>query len=255
MANELATPKPTFSMMLKSELETNKGALPANFNVPRFIQNSLALLNGNEALIKFSRQYGTEQIKAGLLRAAYLGLDALHNECYLVPYGSTINFVTSYTGAIKMAKMYSMEPIRQIYAEVVKEGDDIKTWIEDGKKRLSFYKTPFSNGKVLGVIAVCVFEDGHIDYDLVSGEDLENIRKLSKARNALAWSSFTEEMCKKAAIRRLCKRITLDMDSDTTQAFDSGLELERDQKELAKRDIAEHENSEAFEGFTESEVV
>ena len=242
-------------MMLKSELETNKEALPANFNVPRFVQNSLALLNGNDTLIKFSKQYGTDQIKTGLLRAAYLGLDALHNECYLVPYGSTINFVTSYTGAIKMAKKYATEPVRQIYAETVKEGDSLKTWIEDGKKRFTFQKDPFSSGKIIGCIAVCVYEDEHIDYELLSISDLENIRKQSKARNSLAWSTFTEEMYKKAAIRRLCKRLTLDMDAETSAAFDSGLELERDQKELARRDIAEHENSEDFEDFVESEVL
>lgn len=251
MPNEVTT-KPKFSVVLKTELEEQKNALPANFNISRFVQNSMALLNGNEALIKFSKQYGTDQIKAGLLRAAYLGLDALHNECYLVPYGSTINFVASYTGSIKLAKLYSLEPIRHIYAEVVKEGDEIKAWIEDGKKRFTLTKNPFSSGQILGVIAVCVFEDGHIDYELVSHEDLENIHKLSKAKNSLAWSTFAEEMYKKAAIRRLCKRVTLDMDSDTTQAFDSGLEMERDQKELAKRDIAENENTEIF---VEAEVI
>ena len=170
----------------------------------------------------------------------------------------------SYTAAITTgkwqsnfykAKKYATEPVRQIYAETVKEGDSLKTWIEDGKKRFTFQKDPFSSGKIIGCIAVCVYEDEHIDYELLSISDLENIRKQSKARNSLAWSTFTEEMYKKAAIRRLCKRLTLDMDAETSAAFDSGLELERDQKELAKRDIAEHENSEAFEGFTESEVV
>ena len=254
MADEIVTQKPRFSVALQAELESNKSALPQGFNISRFVQNSLALLNGNEALQKFNKQYGPDQIRIGLVRAAYLGLDALHNECYLVPYGSVINFVTSYTGAIKMAKKYSTEPIKTIYAEVVKEGDQLNCWIEDGKKRFTFKKDPFSSNKVIGVIAVCVFSDDHIDYELMSYNDLETVRKQSKARNAMAWGTFTDEMYKKAAIRRLCKRITLDMDAKETEAFDSGLEMETDQRELRNRDISEYANSEDFIEV-ESEVV
>ena len=95
------------AISLKDSLTTSlmevKDALPKDFNQTRFIQNALAMLNGNEALVKFAKENknGTTQIKAGLMRAAYLGLDALSKECYLIPYGNTLNFMVDYRGAEK----------------------------------------------------------------------------------------------------------------------------------------------------------
>ena len=60
-----------FSLALTNDLESNKAALPANFNVARFVQNSVALLNNNDTLAKFAKEHGTAQIKAGLMRAAF----------------------------------------------------------------------------------------------------------------------------------------------------------------------------------------
>lgn len=254
MANELAEKKQTLSEALTASLTEVQSSLPQNFNIPRFVQNSIALLNGNEALIKFNKQYGSSQIKAGLMRAAYLGLDALHSECYLVPYGSTINFVTSYTGMMKMVKKYSQNKVRQITTEVIRDGDSVKAKFADGRKSLVIDSDVLSTNPVKGVIAMCIFDDGSLDYEYMSVKQLEDVRKQSKAKNSLAWSTFTEEMYKKVVVRRLCKRITLDLDVDIAKELDSGIEIETDQKELARRDIAENENSEDFIEST-AEVV
>lgn len=247
MANEL-----TLSESLTMELTNVKSSLPANFNINRFVQNSIALLNGNDALIKYSRQYGSAQIKAGLIRAAYLGLDALNSECYLIPYGSTINFVTSWKGMIKMVKKYSQNKVKRIDVKILRDGDSISASTIDGRTSLSISQNPLSKNPVIGVVAQVIYEDGDLDYEVMSVEELERVRGQSKAKNNLAWSGFTEEMYKKVCIRRLCKRITLDLDTNAAREFDSGIELENDQRELARRDIEAHENSEEF---IESEVV
>jgi hypothetical protein len=89
---EIAEKKQTFSDVLSTSLIEVKDGLPQDFNITRFVQNGVALLNGNETLMKFAQNHGTSQIKAGLMRAAFLGLDALNQECHLVPYGNTLNF-------------------------------------------------------------------------------------------------------------------------------------------------------------------
>ena len=96
-----------FSIALREDLNTHKDALPMPFTAERFVQNAVALLNGNEALAKFANQYGTAQIKSGLLRAAYQDLDALNSEVYLIPYGNQLQFMPSFKGMSKMAKRYS----------------------------------------------------------------------------------------------------------------------------------------------------
>ena len=107
MPNAMEKKKPDFSTVLTTELETQKAALPNDFNIARFVQNSVALLNGNDTLREFAQANGTAQIKQGLLRGAYLGLDALNAEVYLVPYGKTLTFMPSYKGMVKLAQKYA----------------------------------------------------------------------------------------------------------------------------------------------------
>ncbi len=254
MANEVDVKRPSFSDALTAELNEAKDSLPANFNVQRFVHNSIALLNGNETLVKFNKQYGSSQIKAGLIRAAYLGLDALNSECYLVPYGSTINFVTSYKGMIKMVKKYSQDGVKRVFADIIREGDEITATIADGKKGLAIKQNLLSKNPVIGCLAQVIYSDGDLDYEYMSLDDLQKVRNLSKAKNSLAWSTFTEEMYKKACIRRLLKRVTLDLDANIAKELDSGIDIETDQKILRDREVQENENSEDFIEV-ESEVV
>lgn len=258
MANEVAKKQPDFSTALTTELESQKAALPADFNVARFVQNSVALLNGNEVLQDFAKKNGTAQIKQGLLRGAYLGLDALNNEMYLVPYGTTLNFMPSYKGMAKMAQKYSTREIKTIYAKVVRAGDEFEEIIDHGEPSINFKALPFNNAEPIGVFAVCQYADGGIVYEVMNKEDVEKCRKSSKAKNSPAWSQFWTEMAKKTVLRRLCKSLPIDMDAKASEAFDSGLEIETDAKELAKNEISENANTEELEiedaDFAETEV-
>lgn len=243
MANEVAT-KETFSTALTAELEAQKAALPENFNTARFVQNAVALLNGNDTLADFAKKHGTAQIKAGLMRGAYLGLDALNSEMYLVPYGSQLNFMASYKGLVKLAQKYSVRPIKTIYSKVVREGDLFEETIVNGEPSINFKAVPFSDKPIIGVFAVCQYQDGGLIYEVMSKADVEQCRKSSKAKNSPAWNSFWSEMAKKTVLRRLTKSINIDMDQKLVEAFDSGLEIETDSAELAKKEIAEQANTE-----------
>lgn len=242
MANEVATKQPDFSTALTTELEAQRSALPSDFNIARFVQNSVALLNGNDVLQEFAKNYGTGQIKMGLLRGAYLGLDALNSEMYLVPYGKTLNFMPSYKGMVKLAQKYSTREIKTIYAKVVREGDTFEEVIEHGEPSINFKALPFNNAEIIGVFAVCQYKDGGMVYEVMSKSDVEQCRKSSKAKNSPAWSSFWSEMAKKTVLRRLCKNLSIDMDAKAAEAFDSGLEIETDIQEQAKNEIAENAN-------------
>ena len=245
MANTLAT-KDTFSMTLTTELETNQAALPADFNIPRFVQNSLALLNGNEGLKEYAKKYGSTQIKAGLMRGAYLGLDALNSEMYLVPYGAALNFMPSYKGMVKMAQKYATRPIKTIYAKCVREGDEFEEVIHNGEPSINFKALPFNDGNIIGVFAVCQYQDGGMVYEVMSRADVEQCRKSSKAKNSPAWSGFWSEMAKKTVLRRLCKSLSIDMDAKAVEAMDAGLEIETDVREQMKNEIEAEANQVEF---------
>jgi len=244
MANEVTTAKPKFSVALTEELNMQRDALPRDFNITRFVNNSIALLNGNETLAKFAKQYGTEQIKMGLIRGAYLGLDAMNNEMYLVPYGSTINFMPSYIGMQKLCMKYSTREIKTIYAKVVREGDDFEETIVNGEPSVTFKPKAFNTGKIVGAFAVCLYADGGMVYEVMSLQELEQCRKSSKAKNSPAWDRFTQMMYRKTVLRRLAKSIPLDMDDKLADAMNAGLEIETDPAKIAERETAENGNSE-----------
>lgn len=243
--NEVAT-KETFSTALSAELNANRAALPQNFNIERYVQNAIALLNGNEGLQEFAKKYGTAQIKAGLMRGAFQGLDTMQNELYLIPYGSVLNYMPSFKGMSKMAKRYSIRPIRDIYAKLVRDGDSFEEVIQNGVPSINFKAKPFNDGEIVGCFAVALFEDGGLLYETMSKADVENCRKSSKAKNSPAWSQHWGQMACKTVIRRLCKNIELDMDAESKEFFESGTEIETNVVEVSRREIEENANSVEF---------
>jgi recombination protein RecT len=250
MANEVAaktnneiTEKKSFSVALSEKLDSVSDALPKDFNKARFVQNAIALLNDNTDLQK----YNQSQIMGGLLKGSYLGLDFYSKECYLVPYGNNLNYQTSYIGAVKLAKKYSIRPIKDIYAKLVREGDEFEEVIVNGEQGINFKPLPFNDGKVVGAFAVCLFADGGMTYDTMSLADLENTRKSSKAQNSPAWKNFTGEMYKKTVLHRLCKHIELDFENPTQQTtFTAGMEIETDTEKIVETEIIENANKEEF---------
>ena len=243
-----------FSIVLADKLDSVSDALPKDFNKARFVQNALALVNENPNIAK----YGQQKIMAGLLKGAYLGLDFYSNECYLVPYGNDLNYQTDYRGAKKLAKKYSIRPIKDIYAKLVHEGDLFEEKIIGGEQSFDFKPKPFNDGKIIGAFAVVLYTDGGMAYDTMSLADLENTRKASKASNSPAWKNFTGEMYKKTVLHRLCKHIELDFENPTQQnMFLSGMEIETDQQKIAENEIAENANSVDFpeDVVVESKVV
>lgn len=210
--NELVEQKQTFSGALSERLDGVQDALPKEFNKTRFVQNALALMNGNEVLADFSKEYGSKQIIEGLIKGAFLNLDFYSNEAYLVPYGKKLNFMPSYRGCVKLVQKYSIRPVNNLYAKVVRKGDDFKESIIQGVPTIDFQPLPFNDDEIVGAFAVCEYADGTIQYDVMSRKALDQTRNASKMKNGMAWT-FEEEMYKKVVLRRLCKHIQIDFDS------------------------------------------
>lgn len=234
-----------FSVALTEKLESTgiAEALPKDFNKARFVQNALALLNDKPELAKF----GKAQLLSGLIKGAYLGLDFYSQEAYLVPYGDKLNFQTGYRGERKLCKKYSIRPIKEIYAKLIREGDLFEESIVDGIPSFNF-KPKFPNdGPTIGAFAAVIYQDGGIYYESMTLEELEAVRKQSKAANSPAWKNFPGEMRKKTVLRRLCKSIEIDFENSTQQSiFQKEMEV-ADPAEQAKADIAENANAVDFD--------
>ena len=209
--NEIAK---SFSESLTDKLVSVEEALPSDFNKVRFVNEALSVINSNPDLAKANKN----QLMLGLLRGAYLGMSFQAKECYLIAYGSNINFQTDYKGEIKFTKRYSIRPIQDIYAKVVREGDVFEEKIIDGEATISFIPKPFNNGEILGCFAVVLYKDNGLQYETMSVKEIQNVRaNYSKARDSKAWKNSFDEMCKKTVLRRLCKHIDCDFESIEAQ--------------------------------------
>ena len=237
----MAEEKQTFSLALTDRLESVSEALPKDFNKTRFVQNAIALINDNSNLQK----YAPNQLIGGLMKGAYLGLDFYSKEAYLVPYGSQLNYQTSYLGAKKLAKKYSIRKIKDIGSKIVREGDFFEETGEGGNTSYIFKPKPFNTGKIVGAFAYVLFEDGGITVDTMSLEELETTRKHSKASNSMAWKDFTTEMYRKTVLHRLCKHIELDFEN-----------IEQQNTYLNEYEIDNHvEKEDVPEVFVDCEVI
>ncbi len=230
---------------LVNNLEKQFAALPDGFNKQRFIQNCMTVLQDGQA--DFSK-VDSKSVVRTLVKGAFLGLDFFAGECYAIPYSGKCQFQTDYKGEIKLAKKYASNPILDIYAKLVKEGDEFIEEIRDGKQYVNFKPKPFNDGEIIGAFAVCLYKDGGMVYDTMSKADIEKTRKaFSKASNSKAWMDSYGEMCKKTVLRRLCKMIDLNFDTpEQIQAFEDGGDMD------ANKPI---DIPEAVDVYAESEIV
>lgn len=205
--NEVAV---KFSEKLTDKLVSVENALPKDFNKERFVQNCIAVMNETPSLANIN----PAQTIQGLLKGAYLGLDFLNRECYLIPYGNSVQFQTDYKGEVKFTKKYSIRPILDIYAKVVREGDSFEEVIIDGHPSIGFKPLSFNDGEIIGAFAVVLYQDGGMSYEVMSVKDINAVRNnYSKASQSKAWKNSFDEMCKKTVLRRLCKHIETDFES------------------------------------------
>lgn len=217
---------------LDSLLESKREAMPTNFNKTRFLQNCMTVLQDTSDIDKCE----PPSVARTMLKGAFLGLDFFNKECYAIVYNENVGtkdnpkwikslqFQTDYKGEKKLAKKYSVRPVIDIYAKLVREGDDFREEVKDGVQVVQFVPLPFNSGKILGCFAVALFVDGGMVYDSMTTEEIEQTRvNYSKKPNGPAWTKSQGEMYKKTVLRRLCKNIELDFDSiEQAQAFEDG---------------------------------
>ena len=212
----------------------NAKALPENFNQSRFVLNCISLIKSN---LSNYNNITPESVYLALAKGAYLGLDFFNGECYAIPYSGEVNFQTDYKGEIKLAKTYSRNPIKDIYAKNVRKGDFFEEIIESGKQSVNFRPVPFSDEVIIGTFAVVLFKDGSMMYDTMSVKEIEEVRNnFSKAKNSKAWAATPGEMYKKTVLRRLCKLIDLDFNSQQRLAYEDAGDFD---KEKANEPVAD----------------
>ena len=194
---------------LTSMLDQQAAALPEGFEPVRFIQNAMSVLLDTKGVDDFN----PVDIARCLLKGAFLGLDFMQKECYCIPYAGKAQFQTDWKGEAKLIRLYSVKPVADCYAKEIKEGDDFRFGVRDGKPFLEHSAT-IGDKPVIGVYAVVLYTDGTFNYDVMTSEEVNKTRdrysrKDSKGNHSQLWVDSYTEAAKKTVFRRMRKMISL----------------------------------------------
>lgn len=148
-----------------------------------------------------------------MVRCAELGLmPSTLGTAYLIPFenrrAGTVEcqLIIGYRGLVELARRSGQ--ISTIQAGVVREGDlfDFSYGVETTFKHIP--KGNFKS-KITHVWALAKFNAGGHQLEVMTIDEVEAIRSRSRAGQNGPWMTDYGEMCKKTALRRLCKMLPL----------------------------------------------
>jgi len=216
---------------LESLMEQKNKALPSEFNRQRFLQNVFTVLKDTDRVGKANPQ----DLAREILKGALLGLDFFRGECYIIMYGSRPNFQTDYKGERKIARKYSLKPIRNMYAKVVRHGDELEIIDNDAKTHIRFEPIPMSTKEIKGAFAKVIFQDGSLLYESMNIDQLKSVAENFGNTNTKAYKYTAGEMYKKIVLRRLLKSVEVDFESVEQERLwqdSSDMEFQDNQNEV-----------------------
>ncbi|HEM4286222.1 TPA: recombinase RecT, partial [Streptococcus suis] len=125
-------------------------------------------------------------------------------QCYFIPYGSTLKMTRSYFGTMKVVKQLSN--VKDIWAEVVFEGDVLKIRNDNGRKVLESHETDWTNQDNAIIGAYCIIEkvDGERILTVMTKKEID--RSWQQSKNKSAQNAFPQEMAKRTVINRAAKQ-------------------------------------------------
>lgn len=148
-------------------------------------------------------------IANALLNMVIQGLNPMKNQCYFIPFGNQLTLMRSYFGSIAVAKQFG--EIKDITAEVIYEGDKVETEIKRGKTTILSHTRSFENinkAKIIGAYATILYNNNIEESLIMTIEQIKTSWKKSKLNpdsKDSTHSQFTEDMCKRTVINKICK--------------------------------------------------
>lgn len=188
--------------------------LPKNVGIDRFVRTIIFSIQKNPRLQNCS----ASSIIGGAMQAAQLGLEPSDSlgHCYLIPYGSQCQFQIGYKGLIELA--YRSGRIKNIYAGVVKEGDELD--YQYGSQSYFRHKPDIkTQGKPYAYYAYAEV-DGTFQFEILSLCRIEEIKKISKSSKSGPWVDHYDAMAKKTVLKQLLKTLPLSTDLAHAQSHD-----------------------------------
>lgn len=176
-------------------------ALPKHLTSDRFIRVALTTVNKTPKLA----QCDQTSLFGCLLTLSQLGLEPDGRHAHIIPYGNTATLIIDYKGLVDLVMRTGN--VSKIHADVVCDRDEF----EYDRGEIKSHKIDFRNprGDVYAAYAMCRFKDGTEAVAVLTKDEVESVRKRSRAGTSGPWVTDWNEMAKKTCFRRLSKWLPL----------------------------------------------
>lgn len=198
-------------------------ALPRHMTAERMARVALTALTRTPLL----EQCTPQSFMRCLLDLSAWGLEPDGRHAHLIPFKDhkrnivECTLIIDYKGLVQLA--YRSGQILKIHADVVYEGDVFEYNLGEVTKhtpwpfRLGFER-PEERGNIIAVYCLVKLKNGSTKCEVLTRDEVEAVRKRSKAGQSGPWVTDWSEMAKKTAFRRVSKWLPLS--SEVLEAFD-----------------------------------
>lgn len=183
----------------KQSGEIGRALTGTALNPERFTRVALTVVRQSQAL----QRCRPESLLGALMTCAQLGLEpGPLGEAYLVPYGDQVTFIPGYRGLIKLA--WNSGQLKNIAARVVREFDDFR-YRYGLSPDLEHVPALGERGEPTHAYATATLLNGGAEFEVMTTDEIEAIRKRAKAGGKGPWVTDWEAMARKTVVRQLAK--------------------------------------------------
>lgn len=217
MSNELTKKPQGLKALINSEAMRNQFALalPKHLTAERFTRIAITALTRTPKL----QECTPESFMRCLLDLSALGIEPDGRRAHLIPYGKECTLILDYKGIAELVMRSGS--VSSIHADKICDADDFE--VDRGKiiKHKIDFRKP--RGDAYAYYVLISFKDGTEKSEVMTREEVDAIRKRSRAGNSGPWVTDFDEMAKKTVFRRASKwlqlspevRDAIDKDEDT----------------------------------------
>jgi recombination protein RecT len=219
MTTNAVSPIDTMRSTLTRMQPEFSAALPPQISPDKFVRTTLTAIQMQPELLNADRR----SLFGAVMKSAQDGLLPDGREAALVIFrskgGPMVQYMPMIGGLLK--KLRNSGELASISAHVVHERDQFDYVLGDEEK-IEHKPCLFGDrGETIAVYAIAKTKDGAIYREVMSVEEVEKVRSVSRSGNGGPWTAWWGEMAKKTVIRRLCKRLPSSADLDQLMAHDN----------------------------------
>lgn len=193
-------------------------ALPNHIPPEKFVRVLQTAINNNQDLVKANRQ----SLLGAAMKAAQDGLLPDNKESALVTFKDQVVYMPMIQGILK--KVRNSGELASISPHVVYENDLFDYWIDEMGEHLKHKpKLTGARGEITHTYCIARTKDGAVYIEVMSKEEIEKVRSVSRSKDGGPWKAWYGEMAKKTVTRRLAKRLPMSTDLDSTLHADDEL--------------------------------